>query len=176
SHAHRTPDHAGRPRHPAAESVMTCAVEQQVLRAFILDDEPLARSWIRALLRDETSVEVVGESGAPTDAIERIADAQPDILFLDIQMPVMNGFDVLEALAPAYPANVIFITAHDEFARHAFDVNAIYYLLKPVERARFHVAIEKALRRARNDAAMSLEALTRFVRGGASERPHRLLV
>jgi two-component system LytT family response regulator len=83
---------------------------------------------------------------------------------------------VLEALAPAYPPNVIFITGHDEFARLAFDVNAVDYLLKPVERERFHLAIERALRKVQSETESSLEALTRYVRSARTERPHRLLV
>jgi two-component system, LytTR family, response regulator len=118
------------------------------LRALIVDDEPLARDTLRLLLRDDAEVELVGEcSGA--DAIALIEKTPPDILFLDVQMPEVNGFDVLEAIGTDAVPGVVFVTAYDEYAVRAFDVHAVDYLLKPFDDARFARALARVKARAR---------------------------
>lgn len=114
------------------------------IRAMIVDDEPLARKRIHLFLRDEPDWEIVGECAGGTEAIEQIARHNPDLLFLDVQMPEVNGFDVLRAL----PANrwplVVFVTAYNQHAVEAFEVHALDYLLKPFKLARFRQALQRA--------------------------------
>jgi two-component system, LytTR family, response regulator len=117
------------------------------LRAIIVDDEPLAREAIRVLLERDPEVEVAGECSG-TGAAALIERTAPDIMFLDVQMPELDGFDLIEAVgSDAVPA-VVFATAYDEYALRAFDVHAIDYLLKPFDDARF----ERALARAKKEA------------------------
>lgn len=115
------------------------------VRAMIVDDEPLARANIRLLLKDDAEVEVVAEAGSGPEAVELIAAHSPDLLFLDIQMPGMNGFDVLAKIDASKIPAIIFVTAFDQYALQAFEVHALDYLLKPFDDARF----EKALRQAK---------------------------
>jgi two-component system LytT family response regulator len=117
------------------------------MRAIIADDEPLARERIRSLLAEEPDVQVVAECSNGPEAIQATQEHSPDLLFLDIQMPRLTGFEVLEALDPNQIPIVIFTTAHDEHAIRAFEINALDYLLKPFTAARFKTAIQ----RARND-------------------------
>jgi two-component system LytT family response regulator len=115
------------------------------LRAIIADDEPLARERIRSFLADAGDVQIVAECSHGAQALKAIQDHHPDLLFLDVQMPRLNGFEVLEALQPPQiPAAVIFTTAYDEHAIHAFEVNALDYLLKPFTEARFNKAVQRA--------------------------------
>ncbi len=118
------------------------------LRVLLVDDEPLARTLLRSLLQAEREVEVVGEC-AGTGAVAAIASTRPDIVFLDVQMPEVDGFQVLERLAPDRRPVVVFVTAYDRYAVRAFEVHAVDYLLKPVDAARFHDAFEHARARAR---------------------------
>ncbi len=113
------------------------------LRAFVVDDEPPARRKIRQLLKNESRIEIAGEAGSGETAVREIASVKPDLVFLDIQMPGMNGFEVLEALGPDRP-QVIFTTAYDQFAIQAFEVRALDYLLKPFDQRRFQEAVERA--------------------------------
>ena len=113
------------------------------VRVAVVDDEPLARRTLRVLLDPVDGVEVVGEAGNGAEAVELIRDSAPDLVFLDVQMPEMDGFEVLKALGPAAPA-VIFVTAFDEHAVNAFDANAADYLLKPFDDDRFHRALARA--------------------------------
>jgi two-component system LytT family response regulator len=114
------------------------------LRALVVDDDPLARSRLRKLLSAESDVEVVGECASAEEAIGKIAETTPDLVFLDVQMPGMDGFQLIERLRlPVLPA-VIFVTAHDEYALRAFEVHALDYLLKPYSRARFLDALRRA--------------------------------
>ena len=112
------------------------------IRAVIIDDEPLARQVIREFLHSHPEVEIAGETGNPVQALEIIRLENPDLLFLDIQMPEMNGFELLDQLS--HPPTIIFCTAYDEFAIKAFEANAIDYLLKPFDQERFDRALEKA--------------------------------
>src|SRR5688500_9420995 len=114
------------------------------IRTLIVDDEPLAREGIRLLLREDPEVEVVGESGSGRDAVRQISALRPDLVFLDVQMPEMNGFSVLAALAPMPLPAVIFVTAFDRYALQAFDVHALDYLLKPFDDDRFGDALRRA--------------------------------
>ena len=114
------------------------------IRALIVDDEPLARSGIRLLLRRHTDVEVVGECGNGYEAVESIQELRPDLVFLDVQMPGLDGFGVVEALGPAAMPAIIFVTAYDQYALRAFRVHAVDYLLKPVEKKSFEEALARA--------------------------------
>lgn len=114
------------------------------IRALIVDDEPLARERIRTLLSETSYVDVIGECENGQSAIHAIAKQQPDLLFLDVQMPELDGFAVLEAIAPHRMPVVIFVTAYDRYALRAFDVHALDYLLKPFDRERFYRALDRA--------------------------------
>lgn len=124
------------------------------IRTLIVDDEPLARDRIRALLEHEADVEIIAECGSGRDAISAIRDQQPDLVFLDVQMPEIGGFDVLEAILPDSLPIIIFVTAHDQYALKAFDVHALDYLLKPFDRERF----ARALKRARTQVLLRQES------------------
>jgi two-component system LytT family response regulator len=113
------------------------------IRALIVDDEPLARERIRTLLATERDIEVVGECGDGLSAIAAVESHLPDLVFLDVQMPELDGFGVLDALSDERMPVVIFVTAHDQYALRAFDVHALDYLLKPFDRERFGKAIER---------------------------------
>ena len=115
-----------------------------VLRVVIVDDEPLVRHRIRELLKSHPDLEIVGEARNGTEAIETITIQQPDLLFLDVQMPDMDGFEVLTALDSDSLPLVIFVTAYDEHALRAFEVHAIDYLMKPFDSKRFAKALDHA--------------------------------
>ncbi|MGH9493877.1 MAG: LytR/AlgR family response regulator transcription factor [Candidatus Sulfotelmatobacter sp.] len=114
------------------------------IRTLIVDDEPLARSNVAVLLRRDPEIEVVGECGSGADAVTEFRRAKPDLLFLDVQMPEIDGFDVLEMLGGAVTAAVIFVTAYDQYALRAFEAGALDYLLKPFDNARFDLALARA--------------------------------
>jgi two-component system LytT family response regulator len=114
------------------------------IRALIADDEPLARRRIRRFLRDQPDVDVVGECGDGESTIAAIRDAQPDLLFLDVRMPDLDGFGVLRALRHRRPPAVVFTTAFDEHAVRAFEVQALDYLVKPIARDRLHASVARA--------------------------------
>lgn len=113
------------------------------MKALIVDDERLARNELTRLLEKFPEIEIIGEAANGEEAIEKIETLNPDLVFLDIQMPGMTGFEVLEHLHVV--PNVIFVTAYDEYALKAFEVNALDYVLKPVELTRLEKAIEKVL-------------------------------
>jgi len=114
------------------------------IKALIVDDEPPARSKLRRLLKQDDRVEIVGEARDGTEALEQVAATNPDLLFLDIQMPRLNGFEVLEVLGPECP-QIIFTTAYDQYAIKAFEVRALDYLLKPFDQARLRGAVDRAV-------------------------------
>lgn len=116
-------------------------------RALIVDDEALARERVRTLLEASDGVTIVGECSGGREAVDEIIDKRPDLVFLDVQMPDLNGFEVLEAIATEWLPAVIFVTAYDEYALKAFDVHAIDYLLKPIEPERFRKALSRATKR-----------------------------
>ncbi|MEW5915877.1 MAG: LytTR family DNA-binding domain-containing protein [Gemmatimonadota bacterium] len=117
------------------------------LRVLVVDDEPLVRRGLAAFLSKEPDVRLVGEARHGTEAIDMIRSLDPDLVFLDVQMPEVDGFGVLEALGPNQPRSVVFVTAFDKYAIRAFDVHAVDYLLKPFEEERFHIALERARER-----------------------------
>src|ERR1051325_9401912 len=114
------------------------------IRALIVDDEPLARDRIRELLKDHPEVEVIAEARNGKEAIDSVANHNPDIVFLDVQMPDLDGFDVLRNLDVARLPVIIFVTAYDQYALRAFDVHAVDYLTKPFDRERFAKAVDQA--------------------------------
>ena len=114
------------------------------MRALIVDDEPLARERLRTLLGRETDVEVVGECEDGPAAIDAIESTQPDVVFLDVQMPGMTGFEVVSTVGPENMPLVIFVTAYDEFALRAFEAHAIDYIVKPFGTDRLRAATERA--------------------------------
>ena len=114
------------------------------MRALIVDDEPLARRGVILRLRKFKDVEIVGECGDGASAVEKIMDLSPDVVFLDVQMPGMDGFDVLRALPREKLPAVIFLTAHEQHALRAFEFHALDYLLKPLHDERFAAAISRA--------------------------------
>src|SRR5262249_17604875 len=114
------------------------------IKTLIVEDEPIARRNLRALLRGYPEVELIGECGSGAEAVKVIRTDPPDLLFLDVQMPEMNGFDVLKQIDLAIIPAVIFVTAYDQYALKAFDVQALDYLLKPFDDERFAQAIGRA--------------------------------
>jgi two-component system, LytTR family, response regulator len=135
------------------------------LRVLVVDDEPLSRRNVLALLRGEPDIATITECDGGRRAIEEIRASQPDLVFLDIQMPECSGFDVLEMLGTALPPAIIFVTAHDEHALRAFDVGALDYLLKPLDAERFRRALDRAKSRisAENRSAPEQQASGRFI-------------
>jgi two-component system, LytTR family, response regulator len=117
-----------------------------VIRALIVDDEPIARAGIRTLLAAESDVTVIGECRDGAEAVESIRANQPDLVFLDVQMPELTGFQVLASLEPNELPAIVFVTAYDEFALDAFEASAVDYLLKPFDRERFARALARARR------------------------------
>lgn len=118
--------------------------EMEKIRVLIVDDEPVAREGIRVLLEDDEDIEIVGECSDGEEAARVIADLEPDLVFLDIQMPEMDGFAVLERVGPEEMPVVVFVTAYDQYALKAFDVAAVDYLLKPYDDERFSAALARA--------------------------------
>jgi two-component system LytT family response regulator len=114
------------------------------LTTIIVDDEPLARSNLAVLLRLDPTIEILAECGSGVDAPAIIRDLKPDLLFLDVQMPECDGFDVLELLGNDVPPAVVFVTAYDQYALRAFEAGALDYLLKPFDNARFDLALNRA--------------------------------
>lgn len=120
---------------------------REKIRAIVVDDEPLARSNLRVLLRRDEDVELVGECGSGKEALEEIRKKKPELVFLDVQMPELDGFDVLERLGAQAPAALVFVTAYDQYALQAFEAGALDYLLKPFSNARFERALARATER-----------------------------
>jgi two-component system LytT family response regulator len=114
------------------------------VRALIVDDESLARRGVVLRLRRFKDVEIIGECGDGSSEVEKILELSPDVVFLDVQMPAMDGFDVLRALPSENLPAVIFLTAYEQHALCAFEVHALDYLLKPVDDERFAAAIGRA--------------------------------
>ena len=114
------------------------------LKILIADDEPLARADLKLLLSGDPDVAAVSEARNGTETVAAIRERRPDLVLLDVQMPRMNGLDVVEAVGPDRMPPVIFVTAHDRYAIRAFEISAVDYLLKPVTQQRFRVAFERA--------------------------------
>jgi two-component system LytT family response regulator len=128
-----------------------------VLRAVVVDDEPDAREVVLTLLAGHPGVSVVGEASNGRDAVTLIRRERPDLVFLDVQMPDLDGFGVIEALGDDVPAGIVFVTAHDEHAIRAFDVHALDYVLKPFGRPRFDAAVARAVERLSAIEALSMQ-------------------
>ena len=148
-------------------------------RVLIADDEPLARERLRTLLGAEDWVEVVAECQNGTEAVDSIARLQPDLVFLDVQMPGATGFDVIDAVGPDRMPLVVFVTAFDKYALRAFDVHALDYLLKPFDRERFGQALGRARqqleRRSGGDLERRLLELVQDLKG-TSQRLERFVI
>ena len=117
------------------------------IRALVVDDEPLARSNLAVLLRLDPEIEIVGECGSGQEGLEQIRRKKPDLVFLDVQMPECDGFDVLELLGNDSPPAIVFVTAYHQYAVRAFEAGALDYLLKPFDNARFARALGRAKER-----------------------------
>ncbi len=115
-----------------------------MIRVLVVDDEPMARKRIGTLLKRESDVAIIGEADNGRDALRLIRDLKPDLVFLDIQMPEMSGLQILDALREAESPQVIFVTAHDQYALKAFEMHAVEYLLKPFDDERFRQALNHA--------------------------------
>lgn len=118
-----------------------------MIRAIVVDDEPLARRGVTARLARAPDIELVRECSNGREAIEAIRSLGPDLVFLDVQMPGLGGFDVVEAVGPAAMPSVVFITAHEQHAIQAFEAEALDYLLKPIDDDRFRQALDRVRRR-----------------------------
>src|SRR5512132_662231 len=128
-----------------AERALKVAGEPQRVRAVIVDDEPPARQWLGALLRQNPDVEVIEECGDGYEALEAIERLSPDLVLLDVEMPGLGGFELVQMLGPQPAPAFIFVTAFDQYAVRAFDVKAADYLLKPVDPERLQQAVRRAL-------------------------------
>jgi two-component system LytT family response regulator len=135
-------------------------MDKEKIRAAVVDDEPLARSNLKVLLGRDPDVELVSECGSGAEALKEIRKKRPELVFLDVQMPEVDGFDVLEQLGADMPPALVFVTAYDQYALQAFEAGALDYLLKPFDNARF----ERALRRAKERIAAGKARVARVER------------
>jgi two-component system LytT family response regulator len=134
------------------------------IRTLIVDDEPLARTHLRSLLAPDEDIEILGECGSGSEAVDAIRRDDPDLVLLDIQIPELDGFEVIRQIGPEAMPFVLFVTAYDEHALRAFEAQALDYLMKPVNRERFRGAVHRAkeLIRGMRGAEMA-EPLTRLL-------------
>jgi two-component system, LytTR family, response regulator len=139
------------------------------LHALVVDDEPLARRNVIVLLTRDPDIGIVGECGSGTEAIEAIRSSRPDLVFLDVQMPECDGFDVLELLGGDLPPAIVFVTAHDEYALRAFEAGALDYLMKPFSNARLELALGRAKERLANQAQRRPRAPDRLIVKSAAQ-------
>jgi two-component system LytT family response regulator len=129
---------------PTASRSTTGTVDADRIRTLIVDDEVAARAGLRALLEADPEILVVGEFGDGRSAERAVADLHPDLVFLDVQMPEIDGFAMLERIAPEHMPAVVFVTAYDRYALRAFEIDALDYLLKPFDDERFRRALDRA--------------------------------
>jgi two-component system LytT family response regulator len=149
------------------------------IRTLIVDDEPLARQRLRRLLEADPDIAILGECGDGQQAVTDLRKLRPDLVFLDVQMPVLDGFGVLQELDGTTLPVVIFVTAHDRYAVKAFEVHALDYLLKPFDKERFAGALERAKTQVRQGSAVALnERLQELLQNvpGRRSGPERLMV
>ncbi|MCI0417982.1 MAG: LytTR family DNA-binding domain-containing protein [Acidobacteria bacterium] len=151
------------------------------IKALIVDDEVLARNRLREILKKDAEIALVGECSSGEEAVQAILESAPDLLFLDVQMPEMDGFAVLEALPPERLPVVIFVTAYDQYALRAFEVYALDYILKPFDAERFRRTMRRAktqIRQVRgsvlNEGLLSL--LTELKEKPKPKHPERLVI
>src|SRR5262245_10972771 len=126
------------------------------IKAIIVDDEPIARRNLEALLKDDPDIDIVGQCASGAEAVKLIRKTPPDLLFLDIQMPETDGFTVLKKINPASIAAIVFVTAYDQYALRAFETHALDYLLKPFSDERFALTLERAKNQIRQREAAVL--------------------
>jgi two-component system LytT family response regulator len=141
--------------------------------ALIVDDEELARGVIREFLKPHSEIEILAECANGFEAVKAVAERKPDLIFLDVQMPKLTGFDVLELIGTDIP--VVFVTAYDQYAMRAFDVHAVDYLLKPIARERFEAALERAMSRLGAQAATAGKLPTAAELAAAARPPQQYL-
>jgi two-component system LytT family response regulator len=144
------------------------------IRVLVVDDEPLARRGIRQLLAPHADVQVVGEARNGREAVSLVAALAPDVVFLDVQMPELDGFAVLRELAPGRLPCIVFVTAYDTFAVRAFESHALDYLVKPIQEARFEDALARV--RERIEAREAMELSRRQLRRLAQQPPRRIVI
>jgi two-component system LytT family response regulator len=147
------------------------------LRVVVTDDEAPARRKLLRFLSQEPDVAVVGEAGNGQESIAAVGETKPDLLFLDIQMPGMDGFAVVEALEPIFLPRIVFVTAYDEFAIRAIEIHAFGYLLKPFDQARFEKVLADARSQIQKDRDGELQlSLHRLLEEVRTPRQPRILV
>ena len=149
---------------------MTAPEPRQSVRALIVDDEPLARGHLKSLLRERGDVDVVGESGDGRSAIDQIRRLNPDLVLLDIQMPELDGLEVIREIGPNKMPAVVFVTAYDEHALAAFEVHAFDYILKPVSRQRFTQAMDRVVGLIRSESPSTDRPLAALIDALRNER------
>lgn len=137
------------------------------ITCIIIDDESLARDLLMEFLEPYDEIEVVAQCGKGSEAVEKINVLEPDLIFLDVQMPGMDGFGVLEAIE--HQPYVIFTTAYDKYALQAFEQNAVDYVLKPLNEERFNIAVQRATERIENESQSNVEALIKTISDASSE-------
>ncbi len=171
------PDPAG---DSTANDLQTTLEKMLAIRTILVDDEPLAREKVRTFLEDELDIEVIAECRDGREAVEKIDSEKPDLVFLDVQMPEMDGFEVLENLEQDAIPTVVFTTAFDQYALKAFDVHAVDYLLKPFDRDRFKESVDRARqaiqRQQGGDVREQLMSLLRDVGTERPKYPERLVI
>lgn len=147
------------------------------MRVLIVDDEPLARQGVSLRLRTTADIEIVGECADGPTAVKDILELAPDLVFLDVQMPGMDGFEVLRALPTENLPAVIFVTAHDQHALRAFSIHALDYLLKPIDDLRFAEAVERAVKLMNSTARTQMaERILQMLNKDLAQYPSRILV
>lgn len=144
------------------------------MRVIIVDDEPLARDRLRSLLSKESDIQIVAECGDGREAVAAVQRENPDVLFLDIQMPELDGFGVLAQLKGGKMPLVIFVTAFDEFAVKAFEFHAFDYLLKPFDKDRLKLAVARVREQAQAQAQSAAQAQSKGKEGAPQELTERL--
>ena len=152
----------------------------QKIRTLVVEDEPMARDRVKALLQQQPDIEIVGECGDGAQAVSAIERLGPELVFLDVQIPVMDGFDVIEAVPADRLPMIVFTTAYDEYALRAFEVHALDYLLKPYDRTRFLRALdrvrERRERQRAGDLGRRLLAMVHDLKPEAAPVPERMVV
>jgi two-component system LytT family response regulator len=148
------------------------------LTVLVVDDEPLAREGLRLLLADDPEITAVQEARNGREAVARVREDRPDLVLLDVQMPEMDGFSVVHEIGPEQMPAVVFVTAHDQYAIRAFEINAIDYLLKPITRERFVQSLNRAKTRLRSREPFQENQILSLLETIASPRryPNRMAV
>jgi two-component system LytT family response regulator len=150
------------------------------IRTLVVDDEPMARERVRSLLAGQPDIEVVGECIDGSQAVAAIDRLSPELVFMDVQMPVLDGFEVLRAVSPEHMPLVVFTTAYDEYALRAFEVHALDYLLKPFDSQRFYSTLDRARERLERQRAgelgKKLLAMVQDLKPEAPQPAERLVV